>query len=711
MTEIQLKQFDRPLFFNPPSGLDPDLFVLNRIEGSETISRLFQYRLSMVSTQTWIDPATLIGQPVSFGMTAWKSRRSDSKKDLEAKHYHGIISRFQAKQESPFGRVYDAEIVPSLWFLTLSTNSRVFQDVTLKKIIETVLKDYGITDFTTDLKKTTREFQYCVQYQESDFDFLSRLMEKEGVFYFFQHTEQAHQLVIADAADALQSITQPNLEYWNEPLTSLVLFDRGSDLVIEWEHTYAYRPEHWTLTDYNYVEHYAGTTKTPSSILEATKTTDTAFKANLKAKVEVFEYPGGYQTKADGKAYAKLRAETEKAQSHFVRGSSTCSRLAVGQTFKLFGHENKAENDQTYTLTEVTCNTVEDGPGGYTGYLFSFECVPVDRLPRPPRQTTLPRIHGAQPALVVGPKGEEIHTDEHGRIKIQFFWDRKGKRDGKQACWVRCAQSIAGKGWGSLFIPRIGQEVVVTFLNGDPDRPLVTGVVYNGEQTTPYKLPAKQTQSGLKTMSTLKGKTDTFNELRFDDKIDAEEIYFHAEKDFQRVVENNDQLKIGFEKKDAGNRDVEVFNNETITVGCSDAKDGSRALTVWKNHKINVKKGDETIVIDEGKREVTVKKGDHTLTVSKGNRVVNVDKGDDTITVGSGDRTVKVTSGAITYQAGKEILLKVGTNSIKIDSRGITMTGMSVKLIGKATVDIKAMEAKIKGAVAVMIKGGMLKLN
>jgi len=212
-------------------------------------------------------------------------------------------------------------------------------------------------------------------------------------------------------------------------------------------------------------------------------------------------------------------------------------------------------------------------------------------------------------------------------------------------------------------------------------------------------------------MSSLKGTADTFNELRFEDKKDEEEIYFHAEKDFTRVVENNDSLKVGFEKKDEGNQTIEVFNNQTITIGCTDAKDGSRVLNVWKNHKITVQKGDETIVIDEGNRALTITKGNQDLTVTAGNRTVSIDKGNDVLTVGAGNQTIEVTSGSISQEAGKSILLKVGSNSIEITTSGISVSGMAVDIKGEATVDIEAIDTKVTGTAGLTLKGGTIKIN
>jgi type VI secretion system secreted protein VgrG len=257
-------------------------------------------------------------------------------------------------------------------------------------------------------------------------------------------------------------------------------------------------------------------------------------------------------------------------------------------------------------------------------FAFRVQAIPSTQQYRPPRVTTQPMVRGPQTAIVVGPSGEEIYTDKYGRIKVQFHWDRLGKNDENSSCWIRVSQTWAGKTWGAMHIPRVGQEVIVDFLEGDPDRPIVTGCVYNADQMPPYILPDNMTQSGIKSRSTKSGVADNFNELRFEDKKDSEEIYFHAEKDFNRIVENNDTLKVGYDKKDKGDQTIEVYNNQKLTVGggAGDAADGSQTIDVYKNRTATIQKGDEKLEVQEGKRDVIVTKGDDAHKVSGGRHLV-----------------------------------------------------------------------------------------
>jgi type VI secretion system secreted protein VgrG len=279
--------------------------------------------------------------------------------------------------------------------------------------------------------------------------------------------------------------------------------------------------------------------------------------------------------------------------------------------------------------------------------------------------TPEPTVQGPQTAIVVGPKGEEIFTDKFGRVKVQFHWDRIGKKDDNSSCWVRVAQPWAGKNWGAIFIPRIGQEVVVDFLEGDPDQPIIIGSVYNALQMPPYDLPANKTQSGLKTRSTKNSGSANFNELRFEDKRESEDIYFHAEKDFHRVVEHDDDLQVG--------------NDQTIVI--------------QNNRTENVKKGDETITIEKGNRETTIKVGNETLTISTGNQ------------------TTKISLGKSETEAMQSIELKVGPSSIKLDPTGVTIKGMKIMIEGQVQVDVKGVITNINGSAMVNIKGGITMIN
>jgi len=335
----------------------------------------------------------------------------------------------------------------------------------------------------------------------------------------------------------------------------------------------------------------------------------------------------------------------------------------------------------------------------------------------------------------VGKTGEEIWTDEYGRVKVQFHWDREGKTDENSSCWIRVAQLWAGNTWGGMHIPRIGQEVVVEFLEGDPDRPLITGRVYNGAQMPPYTLPANATQSGIKSRSSKNGVAANFNELRFEDKKDAEQVYFHAEKDFDRVVENNDTLKVGFEKKLDGDQRIEIFNNrslkvgagatnckvgsetidifndQTIKIGDPAASGSSQTIEVYKDRTETVKTGNETVTIEMGNRDVKINKGNESLTVGMGNRDTKINMGNDTLTLGKGNLTINVNMGEVTVKAMKSIKLVVGGSSITIDPGKITLQAPTINVLGNSMVHIKSPLTNVKGEGTLILNGGLVKIN
>jgi type VI secretion system secreted protein VgrG len=328
-----------------------------------------------------------------------------------------------------------------------------------------------------------------------------------------------------------------------------------------------------------------------------------------------------------------------------------------------------------------------------TAYSNTFSCVPAALTFRPPRVTPKPVVHGTQTAVVVGPAGEEIFCDKYGRVKVQFHWDRQGKNDANSSCWVRVGTCWAGNQWGAVHIPRIGQEVIIAFEEGDPDRPIVVGSVYNAERMPPYTLPENKTQSGLKSRSTTRGTPSNFNELRFEDKKGAEQVYFHAEKDFDRVVENNDTLKVGFMKKDQGDQTIEVFNNQTLKVGTSQASEGSQTVTIYKD------------------RTTAVETGNDSLDVKQGNRSVVIDMGNDSLSIKMGNQTTKIDLGSSTTEAMQSIELKVGQSSVKLDQTGVTIKGMMISIEGQMQTDVKGTITQINGDAMLKCQGGITMIN
>jgi type VI secretion system secreted protein VgrG len=664
-------QANRPLALTTPLG--KDVLLLTAFIGREELSRLFHFQLEMLSEKDSLAPKDLVGKSVT-----WTYQPAGA----APRPFNGFVSRFAAGGRREGGlRQYRAEVVPWLWFLTCTADCRIFQKKTAPKIIEQIFKDLGFTAYENALKATYAEREYCVQYRETDFHFVSRLMEQEGIFYFFRHENGKHTLVLADHKSAYQDCPEKEVEYYTGSLVP--------NHIASWEHQYEFRPGKYVQTDYNF--------ETPTTSLQTQSTTIVPLPDNQK--FEVYDYPGRYGRKGDGAELTKVRMEEEEAAYDVVRGASTCRTFTPGGKFTLKKHDCPGEAGKGYVLTAVEHSA---GDGSYTAgqaasqpYSNRFTCIPDGVTFRPARTTPRPVVQGPQTAVVVGPKGEEIYTDKYGRVKVQFHWDREGKKDENSSCWIRVSENWAGKNWGIVFNPRIGQEVIVEFLEGDPDRPIITGRVYNADQMPPYELPKHQTQSVLKTRSSKGGSPENFNELRFEDKKDSEEIYFHAEKDFNRVVENNDTLKVGSDKAKDGSQTIEIYHHRTETL-----KTGDEKVTIEKGSRTHSIKKDDTLTV-EGKQKIEIT-GDQTITIKTGNRSVTIQTGNDSL---------KVSAGSSTTEAAKSIELKVGASSIKIEPAAITLKAPQIKIEGVGMLEAKAPMVKIEGSGMLQAKAPMTQVN
>ncbi len=579
---------------------------------------------------------------------------------------------------------YQLVLRPWLWWLTLASNNRVFQNKTTDEIVTAVFDGHGFSDYELKLTGSYSPREYCVQYGETDFAFVSRLLEEEGIFWFFTHEAGKHTLVLGDSNDAFPPC--PNATTVNyigqRPGERELHGIRSGQLCLQ-AVAGGYR-----ATDYEF------TTPTTSLYGQAEA---------VAGSFSVYEHPGGYSAKARGDALGKLRVDALRTQEKRFIGESDCRWLVPGHWFTLAGHD-----DTTLNIDWVVTSVIHDA--SHEHYRNRFEAIPKATAYRPPRVTPKPRMH-TQTAVVVGKAGEEIWTDEHGRIKIQFPWDRDGQNDETASCWVRVVLPWSGKGFGMQFIPRIGQEVIVTFIDGDPDRPLVTGCVYNGDNTLPYALPTNQTQSGIKTNSSKGG--GGFNELRFEDKKDAEEVFLQAQKDMK----------------------VNVLNDSTATIGHDET------LTVQNARTRTVKEGDETITLEKGKRTVTIQTGSDTLDV-KDTRTVKVG-GDQTHSTGGnyshtvsgnyeltvdGNLTIKVT-GTLTLQSGGDFTAKSDANLTTQAGMALTdKAGTSITNQAGTSLDNKAgttltndagvsltnkggAEQTVDGGGMLTIKGGLIKVN
>ena len=654
-------QAGRPLRVDTKLGTDK--LLLGAFSGEEAVSEPFHFVLELFSEDPAVDGAQLLRTPVSVTI------------ELPAggqRLIHGLVSRFTQLNRLGELTVYRAEVVPWLWFLSLSKDCRIFQNLSVLEIIEKIFKDQGFSDFQIKCNKSYAKREFCVQYRETHLSFVSRLMEEEGIFYFFQHSSSKHILTLADANSAVQ----PCQGQASARMAAAAGDWQGEDVVLSLQLENAVHTDKVTLRDYDYLQ--------PSLQLENS--------VAGQGPAEFYDYPGSYTKLDAGDRYARLRLEAHEALGQVVRGSSTCRAFMSGGRFDLQEHFRSALN-QAYMLLRVqhagSAGGYGLGAGGSFEYHNSFSAIPHNIPFRPARTTRKPTVWGSQTAVVVGKSGEEIWTDSHGRVKVHFHWDRNGKKNEESSCWVRVATSWAGKNWGFVQIPRMGQEVIVDFLEGDPDRPIITGRVYNADQTPPYTLPGDQTQSGVKSRSSKQGGTDNFNELRFEDKKGSEQIIIHAEKDMQVDVEHNrtetvgndESITIGNNRTESVGKDesISIDKNRTESVGGDDSVSitGNRSLTISKDETIDV----------TGKRSDSVGKNED-LRIGE-TRSQNVGK-DDKLSVGKN----------LAINAGDSVTIKTGDASITMKKNGdIQIKGNNITIEGSGKINVKASgDVAIKGA-------------
>jgi type VI secretion system secreted protein VgrG len=471
-------------------------------------------------------------------------------RDSKIRHFNGYVTRFA--QAGMHGRyhAYRATLRPWLWFLTRTADCRIFQEKTVPEIVEEIFADHGTADFKSELTGNYTKWEYCVQYRETDFNFVSRLMEQEGIYYYFTHDDGRHTMVLADSASG----HSPFPGYEQVPFFGPDKVARPEqDHIGEWYYSREIQPGVYTINDYDFERPSVGlVTKQKIS------------RKHGESDYEMFDYPGEYIQKADGDQFVQTRLDELQSQYELANGTSNCRGVATGCLFKLTGQERDDQNREYLVLAathQLEFSEYEAMEASGASYSCGFTVLNSKQQFRPQRLTPKPTVQGPQTAVVVGPDGDEIYTDKYGRVKVQFHWDRYGKKNENSSCWVRVSHPWAGKNWGFVAIPRIGQEVIVDFLEGDPDQPIITGRVYNAEQMPPYDLPANRTQSGIKTRSSLGGSAANFNEIRFEDKKGSEQLYIHAEKNQDNLVENDETTDVGHDRTE------KVANNEKITIG------------------------------------------------------------------------------------------------------------------------------------------------
>ncbi|MDT1062311.1 type VI secretion system tip protein TssI/VgrG [Paracoccus sp. CPCC 101403] len=600
-----------------------------------------------------------------------------------------------------YGR-YLLEARSRIWLLGRTKECRVFQNESTPEIVQKVLGDYGLSGSLKN--RLTQQYErrdYCLQYRETDFDFLSRLMEEEGISYYFTHEGQTETMVLVDAISGHDPMPGEALEYDDDLTNNVPQQNRVRDL----HGMAALTTGKVTLADQNFE-------KSNAKLM--------AVQALPKGRHSHREYenylsPGHFRETGLGKARARVLMEAEAARHALWSGVTSDMRLAAGSTTQINHHPQNAP-DGEYLVTTTshafqTDPTEVDPPEDILplpsemrtdANMTRFGSIPKSVQFRAPLLTPWPEVPGVMTATVVGPAGEEIHTDKYGRVRVQFFWDRLGKMDDKAGIFVRVVQPWTGKSWGMVSIPRIGQEVLVGFENGDPDRPIILGMLYNANTMPPWTLPANQTQSGIKTNSSKEG--GGFNELMFEDKKGEELVRFQAEKDYTQIVKNNATITVGPEKQDKGDMTLTVHRNLTETL-----KTGDHSFTVAEGNQTIAIKKDKTETI-EGKSDLKVT-GNVTAIVERGNVSETVQTGNVTHDVSQGNFSLTTALGKIKLEAMQEILLQVGASSIKIDQTGVTVKGAMIKVEGTAMIEAKAPMTTVKGDAILILKGALTMIN
>ncbi|XAL98999.1 type VI secretion system tip protein TssI/VgrG [Phycisphaeraceae bacterium D3-23] len=634
-------QENRRLAINTPLGVD--VLLLTDLEAEEELSKLFSIQVKMISEQDEVAPADLVGQNVTV---------SCLDADDEPRYFNGYVREFSNQGHGDRGTIYTAHIVPGFWFLTRRRNCRMFQELSVVEILQEVFDTAGFSDYDlAGIQGSYDPLEYCVQYEETDFAFASRLMEEFGIFYFFTHEDGKHTLVLADSTSGYQPAKHDTARFAG-PLS----FDEVDDTLTAWAHRYEYRSGKVAVADFNF--------KLPEAPLQSNERTVVDLPGNKDH--ELYSYPGQYQERGQGDQVARVRMEAEEADHDRVDGASKLRSFAPGFTFSIEDHHQQAEVGKSYVLTKVyhTVNAGSYVSGGTTpeGYSNTFTCIPAEVPFRPQRTTPRARVEGPQTAIVVGPSGEEIYTDEFGRVKVKFHWDRTEQVDDTSSCWVRVSQTWAGRGWGAMHIPRIGQEVIVEFLEGNPDRPIITGRVYNGANGVPYELPANKTIAGMKTNSSPGG--GGFNEFRFEDKKGEEQIFMHAQHNRDSRVLNDDYEWIG------NDQHLVVKNNQIEQVELD------RHTTIDQD---DVEQIGRDRHLDVGGKEAKSVGDSHSFTVN--GDVVEVFKGNQSTKVSN---NVYIKAMGAVIEASSGITLKCGGNSVVIDASGVTIKGSALTLDGQA---------------------------
>lgn len=616
------------------------LHVLS-FRGEEGMSRLFRFELELASPSAGIAFEDTLGRPALLTL-----KRKDARR-----YVHGVINRFEQRERGDGLTIYHATLVPAAWQLVLRRDCRIFQEAPIlakqlagRAIINSVLQgmniEFDVVAFSGGNKLKDREF--CVQYRESDWNFVSRLLEEEGFFYFFSHQQDRHLLKIGNDYQFHKDIKGSAAIDFHPPDA----MNPGLDQVFAFSFAEQMSPTRVTLNDYNFCQ--------PGSPLLTSSE-----NSGKNPELEVYDYPGLYEAKPQGKTLSDIRQQELRTLHRLGEGEGTCIRFCPGYRFQLEGFHQQFSDDNRFLLSHVRHIGELQGEldlgrnSQAVSYSNAFSCIPYKVTFRPPRITQKPRIYGTQTAVVTAAAGD-METDQYGRVKVQFHWDRQGKKDHNSSCWIRVSQPWTGAKWGAMAIPRVGQEVVVDFIEGDPDRPIIVGRVYNADNLPPNELPAQMTKTTLRTRSTPEG--DGYNEITFEDKQGKEEFYTHAQRDRRERVLRD--------KRTTVDRDQHVVVSRDYT------------RLVQRDETVEVR-GDRTLNVEGAQQMIT--HGD-VKVITKGGVVEET------------AQSCSVSAKQITLSASDSIVLECGGASVKLNKMGM------VQIKGSGPVSVDGLPVKINAS-------------
>ena len=660
----------------------------------DDLSRIPELRMEFYSKDTSFDPKDVLGTRIT----------------LKAENgfvFSGIVISVEDLGHQDNIDLFAAEVRPWTWLMTIGSDNRVFQGMTTPEIVKKVFSDAGFTDVTDKTTATYEQREYCVQYGESNFDFVSRIMEEDGVYYFFDHSGATEKIVLADSVSAHENRGRVPFTSSNQVGER----QADSDTIFEWSDVGKVVTGKVSLFDYDMTKPNADL-----KVKSAVPSGQHSFN-----QIERYLASGHYKVADKGTNQARARAEAHAAGSQRAVGVCNAAKIMTGGIFTL-EHPNRSTVDGDYLVTrathymlfnpgfgldnERTVNRHVDRieyPAEMALYETEFEVQKSSVPYRPICQTPWPEVPSLLTAKVTGPGGEEIYTDDYGRIKVIFPWDRLGEPKEKSSCWVRSVVPWAGKDWGMQSIPRIGMEVIIQFERGNIDRPYCTGMVYNAVNMPPYALPGEMTKTGLRTNSSKGG--GGFHELTFDDKKGEEKIFFQSEKDYQQLIKNDAVITIGMEKKGKGDLTQTIHRHKTETLKTGDhtfsIEAGSESVTISKDQTESV--GENKSVTIGNNTELTVG-ADREITVGGSN--AETIGSDNSLTVGA-DYSITV-GGKLTIVAGSEISLTVGGSKVTIGPAGITIKGAMVTVEGQAMTEVKGTLVAVKGSAMTQISGGVV---